>query len=234
MSFAPNLKPVTTPDDNIQKMADIVQDIWNLPPSQQSALRKQIAMANTKHGIMSQVPLLCKAKDCPYKSTCNIPDAELVPGSRCVVEIASLISRFENYCEEFMVQDTDTVDLGQVKHLVDIEIKLLRCNQAIAVSPKIIDDVITAVEHGQKYTKKELNPITQYEIQLLAQHSKILKDLAATRAAKKINNNQESSKQAAELIARAAKLKGGLKGFVAPVPASGFMYIDAEPAEEQE
>jgi hypothetical protein len=215
-------------------MAGIAQSIWNISGKQQKALTANMTMASTKHGIVSQIPLICKGPTCPYRETCSIPDADLDIMGRCVIEISTLISRFERYCEEFQITDADVVDLGQVKHLVDIEIKLLRCNQAMASSPQLVDDVVTAVQRGQKYTKKEINPITQYEIQLLNSHSKILKDLAATRDAKKLHNNANSSQQAADLIARAAKVKGGLKGVVAPVNQSGFLYIDAEVVEEKD
>ena len=232
MNAIPNLVPQTTPQDNIQRMAGIVQEVWNLPATQQNQLNLQLGRNKHKHGLAAQIPIICKGAGCPYKAACNVPDNELVTGGRCVVEIATLITRFENYCKEFQVTENDVVDLGQIKHLVDLEVKLLRCNKAMAITPELVDEIVTAVERGQKYTKHEIKPITQYEIQLLNQHSRILKDLAATREAKKLHNTHESSKQAAELVARAAKLKGGLKGFVATVPTSGFMYIDAEPADD--
>ena len=231
MNATPNLTPQSSPQANIQNMATIVQEVWNLPVTQQRSLKAQLGQARHKHGITSQIPILCQGNKCPYKGTCDVPDNELVIGGRCIIEIATLITRFENYCNEFQVTDNDVVDLGQIKQLVDIEIKLLRCNKAMAATPELVDEVVTAVQHGYKYTKQEIKPVTQYEIQLLTQHSKILKDLAATREAKKIHHTQESSKQAAELVARAAKLKGGLNGIVASVPASGFMYIDADTVE---
>jgi len=202
---APNLIPAITPQEQIQRITGAVQEVWAIPASQQSALSIEVGKASMKHGLVAQVPLVCKGGKCPYIDTCQIPEADRVDGSRCIAEIATLVTRFEKYCAEFNVQETDTVDLGQIKHLVDIEIKLFRCNQSIAANPEMVDEIVTAVQRGQKYTKKELNPVTQYELQLFAQHSKILKDLAATRDAKKLSSGRESSKQAADLIARAAK-----------------------------
>ena len=118
--------------------------------------------------------LICSA-DCPYRELCDIFDtdlAEMPTNMPCLHEMAVFVTRFRQYCEELGIRKTDAVDTEQVRQLVYIEIKLLRCNKFTAIHPEVI---YAPAEDGSG--RKKIHPVALYELKLMEQHSRLLKSL---------------------------------------------------------
>src|SRR5690606_29317666 len=113
-----------------------------------------------KHGMFSRIPIICRGRACPFFETCWIPEADLQVGERCPIEIATIVERFDEYCEELGVNpETDVVDAGLVKDVIDLEIMMLRADGILASDAALVKDVVAGVSpKGQEYYKPELNP----------------------------------------------------------------------------
>ena len=127
-----------------------------------------------KHGLNSYAPITCTGSRCPYRETCDIPAADLVAGIPCVKEIALVVTLFARYCDYFQPGDDDTAALTKIRHLVDIEVKQIRCNRLMSVKPILY---VTEDERGN--VRKTLNPLCDYELLLIEAHRRVLRDVRA-------------------------------------------------------
>ena len=128
----------------------------------------------TKPGLTAGL-LVCRGAECPYRGVCDIPAehlADLPAGYPCLHEIITSASLFERYCGEFRIGAGDAVDCEQIRQLVDVEIKILRCNKFTAINPDIIYDTS---EDGSG--ERRVHPVALYELRLMEQHRRLLKNL---------------------------------------------------------
>jgi hypothetical protein len=65
------------------------------------------------------------------------------------------------------------VGVARIRHLVDLDIKLSRCNQLIAANPEIV--VATTDENGNP--RKSLNPVYRFNLLLMGEHARALRSL---------------------------------------------------------
>ena len=131
-----------------------------------------------KHGLNAYTPITCKGGDCPYKVTCDISDIEPFIGKPCIAEAAIIASLFVGYCREFQVDENDIANLTRIRHLIDLDIKLIRCNRLTAQYPAL---VCTVWDKGEGLSWNIINPIARYNILLMNERRKVLKGLIAER-----------------------------------------------------
>lgn len=207
-------------EDELYEQANLPADItdvdgielplaWGQTATNIAEVQRHRKAMNLKHGMMANVPMVCKGAECPMNSVCTIPIRQRPIFNRCPIEIASIIELYDRYCEQHSVGDEDWFDQSQIKDLVDTEIKLMRANGHLATSADFIVQVVSAVDDkGKAHYKPELHKATDYEDQLIARKYKILSELKATRKAKKDDNNVgDPSSFAAELMRKAMKVQ---------------------------
>lgn len=196
-------------DIQLSNVMGDVKDMWNISDEQMRGMSRASRVVSTKHGMFSGVPIVCKAEGCPYKETCLIDEADRIKGSRCPQEISSLLSRFEKICTELKITEEDAIDMGQVKELVDIEIMMLRCDNKIASNSDVLMESIKDVtKSGVTIYEWQADPAIELKLNLMDKHSKILKDLNATRSSKKeVGKVIDPSLEASQLIQRAKELE---------------------------
>jgi len=115
-----------------------------------------------------------KGADCQYRAVCDIPAEDLkdLPeGYPCLHELLDFATLCVKYCDYFKIGEGAAVDFEQVCQLVDVEIKLLRCNKFTAINPEII---YSDTEDGGT---KKIHPVLLFELRLMKQHSRLLKAL---------------------------------------------------------
>lgn len=178
---------------------------WQISEKGKDAIRVAVSMAQTKHGLMAGVPIICKGTECPFKETCYLFSQDMdVPGERCPIEIATILERFDAYMIELDIEPDNTTDMSLLKNLVDIEIQLVRTDRKMASSADMVEQVIAAVgENGIPYYRPEINKAAEYKLKLLNEHSKILSYLHATRKDKASEKNLlviDASNYAAKLM----------------------------------
>lgn len=205
-----------------------IQAMWKMPAQHVAGVTKTATIINSKHGMLSGVPIVCKGDQCPYKDTCMIDIADRIVGSRCPQEIGALLARFSNLCRELEVGQEDFVDLGQVKELVDIEIMIMRCDNKMAIDADFIEKSVKDIaKNGRVLYENKISQAVELKLSLIEKHSKLLKDLNASRSSKKESNlNLDPSQTAAQLIQKAKELDIMLKN--APIEVIEGEYVDVE------
>jgi len=126
------------------------------------------------------------------------------------MEIATLVNRFEKYCDFFKVTEEDVVDMNLIRELIDIEIQILRCDNLIARDADFVEMVIAGVSNtGKEYKRPELKQSVQLKEKLRSEKHRIFKLLDSTREdrAKKLKNGIDPGQAAVELIAKMKDLQ---------------------------
>lgn len=200
---------------------------WNLSDKGREAIQLAVAMAQTKHGLYASIPMLCKADECPYAAVCPLVDMGKAPeGERCPLEIAMILKKFEEYSEEFGIDENNVVDMGLVKTLIDYDIQEFRAENKIAVQGDFIEEVVVGVsESGEAHTAPQLSQATAYKDKIQTKKFKVLEMMNSTRkdkAGDKLQVNLDPSTYAAQLLSQiAGNMKPG-------------QIIDADYTEEDE
>lgn len=181
---------------------------WTRNPQAVEAINVARRLRQTKNGLYSSVPIICKADQCPYAHSCPLIEMQMAPyAEKCPIEIAALEDLFSRYLDEMNINPEDkgsTVDMMLVKDLVDADIGLLRIDNKMAWDADyVIDNVIGLSEDGEAITKKELHPLTEYKEKLIARKNKTMQLLNSTRkdkAGDKITLQVDPSERAAEMM----------------------------------
>lgn len=182
---------------------------WKVSEKGQEAIKLAVAMANTKHGLYASIPMLCKAEECPYASVCPLVDMEKAPqGERCPLEIAMILNKYESYSHEFGIDESNVVDMGLVKDLIDYDIQLFRAENKIAVQGDFVEDVvITVTEGGEAITAPQLSKATEYKDRIMTKKFKVLELMNSTRkdkAGDKLTLTLDPSSYASQLMSQIA------------------------------
>ena len=179
-----------------------MSELWNLPKD--SNLDKYAKMYKTKHGMFAGVPIICKGEQCPYKGVCIVDEDSIVVGTRCQMEAAAVLARYEMWCNHFNIdisgkeiKKEDLVDATLVRDLVENEIQLLRAENRIALNSDIVGKTIVEIDRQCRvYKETTILPEVQYKLQLQDKRYKILNLLNSTRKdkANQLKNQDPSSK----------------------------------------
>ena len=181
---------------------------WTKNPKAVEAITVARQLRSTKHGLYANVPIICKADQCPYAHSCPLIECELAPyGDKCPIEIAAIEDLFSRYLEEMNIDPANkksTVDMMLVKDLVDADIGLLRCDNKMAWDADyIINNVVGMSEGGEALTRMELHPLTEYKEKLINRKNKTLQLLNSTRKDKegsKVSIQIDPSERAAQMM----------------------------------
>jgi hypothetical protein len=182
---------------------------WKVSAETRGLIKQSLEIYNTKHGMYSAIPMMCKGKECPYASVCPILDAGGNPkGQRCPLEIGIVLKKFEEYCEYFHVDDSDVVDMGLIKDLVDYDVQLFRAENRIAMEGDFLEDVIvTVTESGQEITNKAVSKAAEYKERIMNKKHKVLELMNSTRkdkAGDKLTVTLDPSTYASQLMSKIA------------------------------
>ena len=182
---------------------------WKMSERGKEAMKLAVSMGQTKHGLYSSIPMLCKGENCPAAAVCPLIEMGKAPvGERCSLEIAMILSKFEDYSHEFGIDETNIVDMSLVKDLIDYDIQLFRAENKIAVQGDFIEDVvITVTERGDEITAPQLSKATEYKDKIMTKRFKILELMNSTRKDKvgdKLTLSLDPSSYAAHLMSTIA------------------------------
>jgi hypothetical protein len=182
---------------------------WKLSDKGREAIQLAVGMAQTKHGLYASIPMLCKGEKCPYASVCPLVEMEKAPeGERCPLEIAMILKKYEEYQQEFGIDETNVVDMSLVKDLIDYDVQLFRAENKIAVQGDFVEDVVVSVtESGEAITAPQLSKATEYKDKIMTKRFKILELMNSTRkdkAGDKLTLSLDPSSYASQLMSQIA------------------------------
>ena len=193
------------PDLTNKNGAEITTAMWGISPAVIQEIGNMNRVYSSKHGMFASVPIICKGPDCAYKDVCMVSQAQRVIGQRCPMEIAAILSRYEQWCMHFeintandVIDAKDLVDATLIKDLVNIEVQILRAENKIALNGDFMADTLLDIDKKcQPYFGKIVAPETEFLMTLQDRKIKILNQLNATRKDKAADKRKESASDAA-------------------------------------
>lgn len=203
----------TLPDLTNKSSTDITTAMWGIDPMVIKEISNMNRVYASKHGMFASVPIICKGPDCAYKDICMVSQAQRIVGHRCPMEIAAILSRYEQWCTHFeinTVQDVidskDLVDATLIKDLVNIEVQMLRVENKIALNGDFMADTLLDIDKKcQPYFGKIVSAETEFLMTLQDRKIKILNQLNATRKDKAADKRKESASDTAIKIFQQVK-----------------------------
>lgn len=192
---------------------------WKVSSGGEQVIREEKKIHRLKHGMTASIPLVCKKEHCPFIGTCRISKEDRDANSRCLMEIAAILQRFESLCKFFKINDKedtineeDIVDVSLIKDIVDYEIQILRVENLIAKNGDFMAEHIAQVDKfGEAYYEDIIHPALEYKIKILDQRNKTYSKLVATRKDKldvQKKGNEGYTKHAIAIIEKVkAKVK---------------------------
>lgn len=196
------------PDVSNKTGEELLAAMWGLTPTKTKQVSNISKVYFTKHGMFASIPILCRGVDCAYKDVCMVDPSERTVGSRCPMEIAALITRFNQWCQHFniniegeAIESKDLVDATLIKDLVNIEIQILRAENKIALSGDFMGETIIEVDKKcNAYYGTVITPESEFLMTLQDKKMKILNQLNATRKDKAADKRKETASDEAVRI----------------------------------
>jgi hypothetical protein len=185
-----------------------VKNTWGMSEKGQTAVSASMAMLSTKHGLYATIPIICKVRECPYKSTCQLLKDDLAPnGEPCPMEIAKIMYHYEKYSTELNIEDGDEVDKSLLRDLINYEIMLDRCNAKVADEADFVIMVPFAVaDTGDILEHPELSRAVEFRDRIQKKKNEVLQLLNSTRkdkADQNLNVQLTPTQLVEQLIAKA-------------------------------
>lgn len=168
----------------LSELPELVKDAegFQLSSKGRQALSVAMAMRQTKHGLYSRVPMICKGDKCPSYQVCPLKEYDLVPiGEKCPVEAASVIDIFNGYKNTLDIDPDNTVDLSLLKELTHIEVVLDRCKDRLALEDMIQDVTIGVSEQGREIKQPQMHKANEIYDRNIKRKHEILRLLSSTR-----------------------------------------------------
>jgi len=196
------------PDVTNKSGEELLAAMWGLNKEKTKQISNISRVYFTKHGMFASVPILCRGQDCAYKDVCMVDPSERTVGCRCPMEIAALVTRFNQWCQHFNINiegetiaAKDLVDASLIKDLVDIEIQILRVENKIALSGDFMSETLIEVDKKcNAYYGNVVTPESEFLITLQDKKIKLLNQLNATRKDKAVDKRKETASDEAVRI----------------------------------
>lgn len=191
-----------------QESLSLIAQVWGIDEKAAEGITRANKITTIKHGMLAQVPMICRGSRCPYSATCYLEPGQRPDNGRCPIEIATILSLFDRYCEHLEVDSEDIVDLTLVKELVDLDVQLLRADHYMAARPEFIEEVpVFVTDDGIAFTRTEVAKVVEYKERIRKERHRILQLLNSTRKDKDGSKmKKDPSSIAADILARAREL----------------------------
>ena len=205
------------PDLSNKSSAEVTAAMWGMKAN--SPVIWEISNINriysSKHGMFASVPIICRADNCAYKDVCMVTPPQRILGQRCPMEIAAILSRYEQWCNHFDIDTTEDVispeclvDATLIKDLVNIEVQILRAENKIALNGDFMADTLLDIDKKcQPYFGKIVAPETEFLMTLQDKKIKILNQLNATRKDKASDKKESASDTAIRIFQQVKELE---------------------------
>ena len=190
----------------VERMTSIeLPKAWKVSKKGMSALKQAVGMNYAKHSMYSSIPMLCQGVKCPYASVCPLIDMDQQPdGERCPLEIAMILKRYDEYCSEFRIDETNIVDMSLVKDLIDFDVQVFRAENRMAVDGDFIEEVVVSVtDKGETITNPQISKASEYKERIMSKKHKVLELMNSTRkdkAGDKLTVQLDPSSYASQLM----------------------------------
>lgn len=213
---------------NREAKSNPLNSLWNISQENETVIEKSYNAFGTEFGMYASIPMLCKGSNCVYAELYPELHGDLhQPGERCPVEVAIILSRYEQYKEDLMMDPEDAVDMSILRDVIDYDIQIIRAENKVAVEGDFVKDVVVGISNsGQEIMQEQITQASEYKQKIQAARNKALNLLNSTRkdkAGEKVRMEFDPSSYSKELLARANK----------EVFDADFEEVGEEAAEEE-
>lgn len=179
---------------NREKLEKRMVNDWGYSSLALESKKAAMTMLSTKTGMYARVPLICKAEDCPYASTCYLlKDGLAIKGEYCFIETSQIEMRFQGYAEDFDLDTSSFTDKCLIGELINLDIIIERCKGLMSQDESpVVDTVITVTEAGNEITAPQISQSYQAYEKALKRKQEILNLMNATRKDKKGESDDKS------------------------------------------
>ena len=131
---------------NFERDIDSKKNPWRYSPKGIEAKQAAMIMLATKTGMFSRVPILCKAKKCPYAKLCSLIPYDLAPeGEYCPQETALIEMRASQYSKDFDIDSLSETDKVMLNEIVALDVMLERCRALMAQEATPVQEITIGV-----------------------------------------------------------------------------------------
>lgn len=211
---------------------------WKLSDAGIAAIKHGVAMNKTKHGMYASIPMLCRGKECAYAEVCPMLQQGFDPtGERCPLEISLILTRFEDYKEEFNVLEDDFVDMSLIKDLIDYDVQLMRAENKMAMDGDFTEENVVGIDDstGDPIVQKKISNAAEYKDRVIAKRHKVLELMNSTRkdkAGSKLTIQMDPSSYAADLMRQIEGGGNAITGQVIDIEELDRLIAEAEEEDE--
>lgn len=168
-----------------------LQDSFNeeLPDYWDSKTKNKVAKltnkSNTKKALLTAIPMQCRGPKCVFASTCPLQQEGIAPiGFKCPIELGLVAHLMSDFVEELNVDVENSIELTQIRDMVNQEVQMLRANKLLAQEDFIQENVVGVDSDGDPIFKKELHLAVELEDRLHKRRQTFFKQFLATREAR--------------------------------------------------
>lgn len=200
-----NTQGTALPDLKDKTDAEVTTAMWGLQPALIQEISNMNRVYASKHGMFASVPIICRGQDCAYKDVCMVSQQQRVVGQRCPMEIAAILSRYEQWCMHFeidtsqnIIDPADLVDATLIKDLVNIEVQMMRAENKVALNGDFMATTLLDIDKKcNPYFGSIVSPEVEFLQTLQDKKIKILNQLNATRKDKASDKSKANGSEAA-------------------------------------
>ena len=187
---------------NREAMEKDLANMWGHSALGLEAKKAAMSMLSTKNGMYARIPLVCKARGCPYADSCMLLKYDLAPmGEPCPKETAEIELRYAAYDQDFDLDQASFTDRNLISELINYDIMLDRLRALLAKEEVLVVDVVTGIsEQGEEYTHPEVSKTWEAYERVEKKRNNIYDLMLATRKSQKSDKNDNGPKSITEVL----------------------------------
>lgn len=193
---------------NKEAPRNALNDLWNISKENEEVIAHSYKAFGTEFGLYASIPMLCKGPECVYAELYPELHGELTQeGERCPVEVALIMSKYDQYKEDLQINPEDAVDMSILRDVIDYDVQIVRAENKIAVEGDFVKDVVVGVSQtGTEIMQEQITQASEYKERIQKSRNKALTLLNSTRkdkAGEKLTVQMDPSSYTKDLLARA-------------------------------
>lgn len=202
-----HLKKLETEKENRALQERKAPSAWKLSEVGRSAVSRGVALFQTDFGLYAAIPMLCKGEECAYATLFpDLHSGHTEEDERCPVEVAFIMTKYDQYVKELDIQPSDAVDMSILRDLIDYDVQILRADNKMVLEGDFLKEQVVSIDDtGKPIFKEDISPTANYKDKIQVRRNKTLEMLNSTRkdkAGTKITAVMDPSSYAKELLMR--------------------------------
>lgn len=158
------------------------QDLWGYSKMGLESKKAAMTMLATKHGMYANIPIICKAENCPYVRSCRLYDYDMAPqGEPCPVEVVQVENRVAEYTNDFGLTESSFVDNVIVNELIETDVMMERCKKIISERIVPLTKTLISVTEGREIYEEKVDPAIELNERLSKKRERLYNLMKATR-----------------------------------------------------